>query len=423
MLKPGNRPAVDIWVIDCDDPDAIAEDLADIDNPVVALSNRPDPDDKDAYRYWGDRILRTLDRWTANAWHSRASEATSRPERFAAVKGVWLLAGSAGMEAAVAEFFEAMPRVPPVAFLYAQHVESGEELALTNRLNKANRNLQCTLATGRHWLNPGQVLVIPASARVQFGQNGEVFSLRNGWEGRVEPYIDQLMMSLTGIKPSGVIMFSGAATDGLKGAHALRSLGTRVWAQEPETATEPGLPKWVDRLHLSSNVGSPAELAGDLLARYPLPAAKETEEKSVRRDNSARLPARSPQTGSPSRSAQVAGPVPNRASLHHTPAMGAVAARAEPLPLPEVEEITGYSPIPLPLVEEISAEDYADIPLPEVEECAAELVSSELIDSPEPMDSPEPQAAPGPQVSPPLLEPSARPTGLRSLLARAFGNG
>jgi chemotaxis response regulator CheB len=271
MLASGNRPTVDSWVVDCEDPDCVAEALAEIEVPVVALSNRPAVEDEDRYREWVDRIIRTLDKWTANAWHGKSASGNSDPGGFAAVQGVWLLAGSSGMEAAAREFFEAMPWIPPVAFLYAQHVKPADEQALTNKLGKMNRHLRCELALGRNWFNPAQLLVVPASCRLEFGPQGEVFSLREPWGGRVDPHIDQLMMNVAGLTPqlSGVITFSGSSTDGLQGARALHDMSIKVWAQDPETATAPAMPRWVDKLRLASRVGSPADLAEEFMDLHP----------------------------------------------------------------------------------------------------------------------------------------------------------
>jgi chemotaxis response regulator CheB len=166
-----------------------------------------------------------------------------------------------------------MPRVPPVAFLYAQHVALDEVQALTNKLQKASRHLNCEVALGRNWFNPGQVLVVPPSCRLDFGAKGEVVSLREPWSGRFDPHIDQLMMDIAGLTPpiSGVIAFSGASTDGLQGARALHDMGIRVWAQDPVSAREPAMPRWIDKLRLASRVGNPAELAEEFLDLYPGP--------------------------------------------------------------------------------------------------------------------------------------------------------
>lgn len=270
MLLSGSRPGVDAWVVDCEQPNAVAAALAEIDTPIVALSNRPNPDDRAAFRKWADRVIRSLDRLTADAWHGRSGTGSSHPAGFAGVQGVWLLAGSSGAETAAREFLEALPWVPPVAFLYAQHVEPSEELALTNRLNKANRRLHCELALGRNWFNPRQLLVVPARCGLEFGPQGEVFSLRDCWDGRFDPCIDQLMLKVSGISPalSGVITLSGDSTDGLQGARVLRDAGVRIWAQAPKTATAPAMPKWIHKLRLASKVASPAELAMEFLDFY-----------------------------------------------------------------------------------------------------------------------------------------------------------
>ena len=271
MLASGSRPQVDTWVVDCEDIDGVADALAEIEVPVVALSNRPPVEDKKAYRDWADRIIRTVDKWTANTWHGKSGNGSTDPGGFAAVQGVWLLVGSTGMEGAAREFFEAMPWLPPVAFLYAQHVKPTDERLLTNKLGKMNRHLTCELALGRNWLNPRQLLVVPASCRLEFGQQGELFSRREPWGGRVDPHIDQLMMNVAGLTPqlSGVITFSGSSTDGLQGTRALHDMGIKVWAQDPATATAPAMPRWIDKLRLASRVGSPADLAEEFLDLYP----------------------------------------------------------------------------------------------------------------------------------------------------------
>ncbi len=43
--------------------------------------------------------------------------------RWGEVRGVWLLAGSAGATAAIQAFLNSFTEPPPVAFLYAQHLE------------------------------------------------------------------------------------------------------------------------------------------------------------------------------------------------------------------------------------------------------------------------------------------------------------
>jgi len=291
MLLDGRRPAVDIWVVDCADSDRVADAIAELDAPVVALSNRPDVSDIEAYRAWANRIVSTLNRWTADAWQGRPDAATSSADHFAAVDGVWLLAGAAGAETAIREFLEALTWVPPVTFLYAQHVSPVDQRALVNRLSRTNRHLRCSLAVGRHWFNPCQLLVVPASCRLQFGHQGEVFSLRDAWGGRHDPHIDAVMMSLAGLKPrlSGVIVFSGASSDGLLGAQALHGIGCPIWAQDIHSATEPAMPNAIAALRLDSKVGTPAELAAAFLELYPEVVVTPPQADSAQAEPDARL--------------------------------------------------------------------------------------------------------------------------------------
>jgi chemotaxis response regulator CheB len=268
MLVPGNLPPVDAWVVDCDDPDVVADAIAWIETPLVALSNRPSPTDRIAYKAWAERIVRTLDKWTANVRHSRCRETRSSATAWGDTEGIWILAGSAGADEAVVEFLESLPWVPPVAMVYAQHSER-PQTGLVERLAAARSHVTCSLALGRHWLNPGQILVTPSCSRIGFSSHGEVFSLRDTWGGKDCPNIDQLTMEMLGLpRLAGVILFSGDSGDGLQGALALRGMGARVWAQHPDSAIQPGLPRAAQQLRLASNVGTPAELAADFAGLY-----------------------------------------------------------------------------------------------------------------------------------------------------------
>ena len=275
MVVPGNLPPVDTWVVDCRDTDLIAEALAWIETPVVALSNRPEPADRDAYRCWSDRIVKTLDKWTADARHSKYRATRSSATAWSDVEGIWILAGAAGADDAVEEFLAHLPWVPPVAMVYAQHSKGGQT-GLVEKLTTANSHVNCSLALGRHWLNPGQLLVTPNCTRIGFTAHGEVYSQREGWGTEECPDIDALILEMMGLHPgpTGVILFSGDCGDGLRGSVALQRMGARVWSQSQESAVAPGLPRAAKQLRLSENVGTPAELAADLAGLYAHSSAR-----------------------------------------------------------------------------------------------------------------------------------------------------
>jgi chemotaxis response regulator CheB len=270
QLTPDELPEVDAWVVDCPDNSLVAEAMAWIETRVLALSNRPDLSDLAEYRNWCDRIIRTLDKWNANFWQNTGEQSGSTSQAFADVEAVWILAGSAGGVPAVSEFLAALTHVPRVAFIYAQHIEADQQ-ELLEAIGHVNRDLPCALAVGRHWLNPGRVLIAPATCQLRFSNWGEVFSTREPWETRETPHINHVMMAMSGLQPApgGAIIFSGTGRDGCDGMRALQAVGTRVWAQDPETAVAPSMPQSVIDAELASRTGSPQELAAAFLELYP----------------------------------------------------------------------------------------------------------------------------------------------------------
>lgn len=267
QLDPDRAPPVDSWVIDCDDESKLADEVLLLE-PMVTLSNRPSADTEE-FRRWSDKIIRSLNKRTADVRHSSSEERSSNPQETTGVRGVWILAGSTGCVGAVSEFFYELSPLPPVAFIYAQHVSAEKEGSLVT-VGRANRELECTLALGRHWLNPGHVLIAPASARIEFSKHGEVFSQPKPWTTRETPNIDELMMSMSGMTPfpAGAIIFSGSGKDSLEGARALKAVGTKIWAQDPQTADDPAMPHHVIEAGLTDYVASPSELAQAFLRRY-----------------------------------------------------------------------------------------------------------------------------------------------------------
>ena len=270
QLVPDELPPVDAWVVDCPDNSDVADAMAWIETRGVALSNRPDLSDLAEYRTWCDRIIRTLDKWNASFWQGTSEQSGSTSQAFADVKAVWVLAASAGGVPAVSEFFTALTHIPPIAFIYAQHIQADQQ-ELLEAIGHVNRDLPCALAIGRHWLNPGQVLIVPATCQLRFSKQGEVFSTREAWESRETPHIDQVMMAMSGLQPAprGAIIFSGTGQDGCEGLRALQAVGTKVWAQDPDTAVAPSMPQSAIDAGLVSKTGSPGELAAALLELYP----------------------------------------------------------------------------------------------------------------------------------------------------------
>lgn len=266
-LEPQSAAEVDVWVVDCVNSASVAEATLWLEPRILAISNRPDPADLRAYRRWCERILEVLERWTANLRLNRVDGELSRPSAFTDVKAVWVLAGSTGAFHAVRRFLARFSEKPPVAFILALHIDPGQESTLM-AIAGANPHIHCEIALGRHWLNPGQLLIVPASSQLAFKQKGEVYSTRQPWSTRETPSIDGLMLAISGLRPRGAIMFSGAGKDGSKGMEALANLGTTIWVQDPGTCEAPSMPESVIGRRIATGVDTPEALAERLEALY-----------------------------------------------------------------------------------------------------------------------------------------------------------
>ena len=271
-LVEGEVAEVDAWVLDCENPGAVAEASLWLEPRLLALSNRPAPSELEAYRAWGERIIATLDKWTAHLRHPDATALISNAEAVSEVEDVWLLVGSTGAFGSVSRFLASFTHIPRLAFVYAQHIDPRQQSTLT-AIRNANRALRCTLALGRHWLNPGQMLIVPASSQLRFGRSGEVFSSREGWPTPETPSIDSLALAMAGMRPApaGALVFSGAGRDGSKGLAALAQRGTQVWVQDPDSCEAPSMPAAAIECGLAQVVDGPEGLAARLMSMYETP--------------------------------------------------------------------------------------------------------------------------------------------------------
>ncbi len=268
-LVEGQVAEVDAWVVDCDDSNTVADATIWLEPRLLALSNRPSTDNLEDYRRWCERIIATLDKWTGHIRDSQDDTMVSSPSAYQAVKGTWILVGSTGAFGAMRKFLRAMDDLPPVAFLYAQHINPRQESTLL-AMSSANRGIKCTLALGRHWLNVGHVLIAPASRIIRFGNKGEISSAREEWQTPETPNLTQVLLASCGMNPApaGAIVFSGAGADGRLGLPAIAQLGTRIWAQSPHSCEAPSMPEMAIATGLVTETGTPDELAEKLCSLY-----------------------------------------------------------------------------------------------------------------------------------------------------------
>jgi chemotaxis response regulator CheB len=259
------RHSVDAWIFD-----ARADDVLELLLPtgcfLLPADNIPDQASSGLVLAWVEGLMTQLD--AALAAH-RARDQPSAIDRWGEVRGVWLLAGSAGATAAIQTFLDTFSKAPPVAFLYAQHLDPDQEHQLSSFTVKNTLFSLCT-SEGVQALQPSRLVMISPRSKVALTEFGQLSNSRAAWEGQHTPDINELLVILSAVKlPSpGVIIFSGMGNDGAAALPIFTAVGGRVWAQAPSSAVCPGMPQAAIDSGLVQKSGDPEELARALEALY-----------------------------------------------------------------------------------------------------------------------------------------------------------
>tara|TARA_R110002124_G_scaffold2783_9_gene18136 strand:- start:11202 stop:12122 length:921 start_codon:yes stop_codon:yes gene_type:complete len=259
------RDAVDAWIFD-----ARAEDVLDLLLPtgrfLLPADNIPDAEAGASFRNWVEGLLTQLG--VALSGGAAPAQYHSR-DHWPQVRGVWLLAGSAGATTAIQSFLNSFAQPPPVAFLYAQHLDAAQQQLLQS-FTVQNRQFTLCIAEGVQVLQPARLVMIPPRHKVAITAFGRLSSTRENWTGPHTPDISELLVILSAAQlPSpGVIIFSGMGNDGASALPIFEAAGGRVWAQSPASAVCPAMPQAAIDSGLVQKVGDPAALATALEALY-----------------------------------------------------------------------------------------------------------------------------------------------------------
>lgn len=259
------RGDVDAWIFD-----ARADDVLELLLPtgrfLLPADNIPDTGASSALLPWVDGLMTQLDvamsRGTMTATRRDAS-------RWGEVRGVWLLAGSAGATAAIQAFLNGFAQPPPVAFLYAQHLDPAQQQQL-QAFTVQNRQFSLCADEGAHMLQSARVVMVSPRRKVAVTEFGQLTATREDWGGQHTPDINELLVILSAAKlpAPGVIIFSGMGNDGAAALPVFAAAGGRVWAQSPASAVCPAMPQAAIDTGLVQRTGDPAALASALAALY-----------------------------------------------------------------------------------------------------------------------------------------------------------
>jgi chemosensory pili system protein ChpB (putative protein-glutamate methylesterase) len=259
------RNTVDAWIFDARSDDVL-ELLLPTGRFLLPADNIPESAASDIIRRWVEGLLTQLGMALSSG---SASALRKVANRWGEVRGVWLLAGSAGATTAIQSFLNSFAQPPPVAFLYAQHLDPAQQ-HLLHSFTLQNKQFSLCIAEGVQALQPARLVMIPPRSKVAVTEFGQLTSTREDWAGQHTPDINELLVILSAVKlPSpGVIVFSGMGNDGASALPIFEAAGGRVWAQSPTSAVCPAMPQAAINSGRVQKTGDPEALARALEALY-----------------------------------------------------------------------------------------------------------------------------------------------------------
>lgn len=257
------RVNADLWLLDMPDESPLTDWLLEysVAPVLVGAGDRPAAQSEQQLR-WQRRLLHKLDKFLGPLPQRHELPLTPQPRPSTSV---WLLAASLGGPAAVKRFLDTLPTGIPVAFVYAQHIDTRFEHQLPHILGRDNDWSIRNCAEGFQ-LQQGEVLVAPIAQALRFGAQGQVLLQNEPWPGIYQPAFDALLDEIAAAhSPNcGAIIFSGMGEDGVAACGRLREQGREVWTQSSASAACATMPEAVYEAGYSSREGSPEELAAAL---------------------------------------------------------------------------------------------------------------------------------------------------------------
>ncbi len=180
-------------------------------------------------------------------------------------------ASAGGLEACTA-LLKALPANPGMAFVVVQHLDPHHQSLLRELLSRATK-MPVAQAENGIAPEPNHVYVIPSDRDVRLDR-GALRLLARQEAGKHMP-IDRFLRSLAADQAGGAIgiILSGTGSDGTAGLEAVKSEGGIAFAQDPKSASYPGMPESAIAAGCVDFVLPPAEMARELLrlARSPAP--------------------------------------------------------------------------------------------------------------------------------------------------------
>jgi chemosensory pili system protein ChpB (putative protein-glutamate methylesterase) len=262
---PDLTQQVDAWVVDLVEPDEGSDDafqlaiMTVLDNlleqaqtPVIVNEGIAFHQGSTEHQAWVRRMLQRLERLSGDV---NLQETGSASE-------VWVLAASTGGPAAVKDFLKELPPALNIAFVYVQHIDTGQAETLIKMMGNAGHYPAVIARQGEVLIN-NTLTLVTAERSLQIHDNGTLLISKSPWSGFYAPSIDQVAANVARVyrQRSGIIIFTGMGDDGAASCRLIKQQGGKVWAQSPEQCTIASMPEEAIATGTVSFTGSPQELA------------------------------------------------------------------------------------------------------------------------------------------------------------------
>lgn len=260
-----NQP-VDAWVVDLCEPDEedaragiicdLLDALAEPQRPPVLVNDSSEFKPGSSEHQQGvRRMLQRLERISGDINLQDGSGASE----------VWVLGASTGGPAAVKDFLKALPPKLGIAFVYVQHIDSGQADTLIKMMGGAG-HYPAQIARQGTVLVRDSLTLVTAESSLRIHDNGTLALDKTPWAGSYAPSIDQVGANVARVyrQRSGIIIFSGMGDDGAASCRLIRQQGGKVWVQTPGQSTIASMPDAALATGTVTFTGAPQELAAEL---------------------------------------------------------------------------------------------------------------------------------------------------------------
>jgi two-component system, chemotaxis family, protein-glutamate methylesterase/glutaminase len=201
------------------------------------------------------------------------------PRLYSPVQVVAIGVSTGGPEA-LAQLMPSLPANLSVPVVIAQHMPTAFTSLLAARLSEKSPLPVRECASGEA-LVPGCAILAPGDFHMVVYKEEDIVRLRlhqGAKENFCRPSVDVLFRSIAevyGTRALAVIL-TGMGQDGLKGSHALRSVGARIYVQDEASSVVWGMPGFVARAGLADKVIPLDQIAEEIVRATKMQLAART---------------------------------------------------------------------------------------------------------------------------------------------------